>query len=500
MAVAGALGLCHIRGVTRPLIIIVLVAWLPACGTAPGVRPAGEAVEVSFDSNPRTAVVLVDDRIACRATPCTASVAAGPREVTYLLERHAPRTEIVTFGPESPPHVWELTPTFALLSVTSDPPGLPVSAGGRMLGRTPVRGVAVDAGKVSVEVADPCHEAAAQVIELRAGEHRELALVSGRRSYRVRFETALNGKPVVAAVFLDEAPLGETPGELDVPGCARWVRLTADAGETLLPVASLAGGKGVRRVELTPLPAGMSFRVVPAGSFQMGSPPGELGRQADEIPHRVTLSAAFAVQDAEVSRAQWSSVMGVPLVSECTDCPVTDVTFAEAAAFANALSVQAGLPACYDLTDCQGKPGDAYECGSPVPSASIRCAGFRLPTEAEWEYAARAGVDGVPALATAAWYAANSGGRLHPIRTRTPNAWGLHDMLGNAFEWTQDWSAPYSADAVTDPIGASAGATRAVRGGCFSYPTTLVRPAYRDAAAPDQRLPRLGFRLVRALR
>jgi formylglycine-generating enzyme required for sulfatase activity len=128
---------------------------------------------------------------------------------------------------------------------------------------------------------------------------------------------------------------------------------------------------------------------------------------------------------------------------------------------------------------------------------------YRLPTEAEWEYAARAGTEGnrpisEHELPEHAWFIANSGDNPHPVATRKPNAWGLYDMLGNAWEWTADWYAPQTygqADRV-DPTGPEDGRSRVRRGGSYHCPLWQTRPGYRQANTPETRYSVLGFRLV----
>ena len=123
---------------------------------------------------------------------------------------------------------------------------------------------------------------------------------------------------------------------------------------------------------------------------------------------------------------------------------------------------------------------------------------YRLPTEAEWEYAARAGTTGdrygnVDAIA---WYVPNSGRKTHPVGGTTPNAWGLHDMLGNVWEWVEDWYGGYPGGAVTDPRGPRSGSTRVYRGGCWAYDSSSSRASARYEFDADPRSCS-GFRLLR---
>ena len=125
---------------------------------------------------------------------------------------------------------------------------------------------------------------------------------------------------------------------------------------------------------------------------------------------------------------------------------------------------------------------------------------YRLPTEAEWEYAARAGTTGdrYGNLDAIAWFGDNSGGRTQPVGGRAPNAWGLYDMLGNVYEWVEDWYDDYPGGVVTDPRGPGSGAFRVERGGCWFYSAGDCRASFRGAFSPGIGISSLGFRLLRA--
>ena len=126
-------------------------------------------------------------------------------------------------------------------------------------------------------------------------------------------------------------------------------------------------------------------------------------------------------------------------------------------------------------------------------------ASLRLPTEAEWEYACRAGTTGARygKLGEVAWYEDNSDGETHRVGTKAPNAWGLYDMLGNVWEWCQDWHGSYPSGPVTDPTGPSTGSYRVYRGGSWDFAAGGVRAAYRGGDSPGYRNVDLGFRVAR---
>ena len=129
---------------------------------------------------------------------------------------------------------------------------------------------------------------------------------------------------------------------------------------------------------------------------------------------------------------------------------------------------------------------------------------YRLPTEAEWEYAARAGSttkysfgDNEGSLENHAWYSKNSGGTIHEVATKQANAWGLYDMYGNVSEWVQDWAGDYPSGSVTDPTGPASGKNRVVRGGSWQEDASIMPSAVRSSDTPGGQLPVTGFRVLR---
>ena len=217
----------------------------------------------------------------------------------------------------------------------------------------------------------------------------------------------------------------------------------------------------------------MEFVRIPAGTFQMGS----IGRSADsdEAPlMQVRISRAFEISKYEVTQSEWSAVMGLnPSTAVCERCPVTDVSWNDIQGFIRILNQAAG------------KDGP-----------------YRLPSEAEWEYASRAGEMGErysSDIGVIAWYSDNSGGRVHQVGGKQPNAFGLHDMLGNVWELVEDRYAPFSGGQVTDPRGPRVGSNRVLRGGGWYSDANSCRSANRTGIAPGDRDDDIGFRLARTV-
>ena len=231
---------------------------------------------------------------------------------------------------------------------------------------------------------------------------------------------------------------------------------------------------------------------IPAGTFVMGTRDTDDEWFSHSRPVREVRLDSFQLSVYEITQAQYEKVMGNnPSLMKGDDSrPVDQVSWFDAAAFCNKLSELAGLMPCYDIRN---------------RSCIFSRNGFRLPTEAEWEYACRAGTNtryytgnSEGNLDLAGWYRANSQGTTHPVGQKEPNAWGLFDMHGNVWEWCNDWQGSYNDCKNVNPRGPNLGYSRVLRGGGWHYPAPGCCSAYRHRAKPEYRLSAVGFRIARS--
>jgi len=239
---------------------------------------------------------------------------------------------------------------------------------------------------------------------------------------------------------------------------------------------------------------GMTFARIPAGTFMMGSPLSDRDASDDEKPqHEVTISKPFELAIHPVTQGQYRAVTGQsPSHFKGEDSlPVENVSWLDAVEYCNALSRKEKRTPFYAIS------------GTTVTVPNWNANGNRLPTEAEWEYACRAGSEtrfsflDERAIGEYAWYSENSGGKVHPVGLKKPNSFGLYDMHGNVWEWCWDGYEAYKGSPVIDPRGPSQAPNRVDRGGSWYGTAGFARAAYRAGLQPGDRYGSLGFRVAR---
>ena len=316
---------------------------------------------------------------------------------------------------------------------------------------------------------------------------KTITSASANQSYTLPAPTPIVGKltisstPLMADVTLDGKPVGRTP--IDIPNLlvgthtlkiskagyetkTQTITILESKTTTVSPTLTKGGGNAsIGSIEMV---------YVAGGTFTMGAT-AEQGSDADsdEKPtHSVTVSD-FYIGKYEVTQAQWKAVMGSnPSYFKGDNLPVENVSWNDIQEFIKKLNAQTGKR-------------------------------FRLPTEAEWEYAARGGnqskgykYSGSNSIDDVAWYTDNSSSKTHPVGQKTPNELGIYDMSGNVYEWCQDWKGSYSSSSQTNPTGPSSGSGRVLRGGSWSISAWSCRVSYRFSDYPDPRLDGGGFRLA----
>jgi formylglycine-generating enzyme required for sulfatase activity len=233
-----------------------------------------------------------------------------------------------------------------------------------------------------------------------------------------------------------------------------------------------------------------NFVRINGGTFTMDSPASEAGRYDGEVQHTVRVSS-FYLGKHEVTQKEWRDVMGTnPSYFKGDNLPVEKVSWFDAIEYCNRRSVKEGLTPAYTISGS----GDGW-----TVSWNRAAGGYRLPTEAEWEYACCAGSTTAYSTGTGITtsQARYGGSGTIAVGSFAPNWWGLYDMHGNVWEWYWDWYGSYGSGSQTDPAGASSGSNRVARGESWHATVQDVRSTYRNYGTPSYRYYDLGFRVLR---
>ncbi len=483
---------------------------------------------VTVSSDPPEAVIQVDG-VRQGLTPATLAMAAGPRQLELQHPGYKPwtRTVPVTAGSPLTLETAVLAPLDGRLVVNSQPEGASVMVGTRYHGQTPLTIDLPPDQPHKVQLSKAGYAPAAREVTLRSGEETALQVELAPR----RGILYLRGAPPGATLRVDGRDQGPVPEQLTLLAVPHRIEIRKEGFTPVIhqvtprPGFPLELKAGLQRTNATQVPGiiraadGYRLKLIAPARFQMGASRREQGRRANETLRLILLTRPFFMGLKEVSNREFrafdpahdsGSFKGAPL--NLDDQPVAQVTWEQAARFCNWLSRQEGLKPVYKETDGKLRPTD------PMGN------GYRLPTEAEWEFCARYGAaargwkypwgTGYPPPAQSVNIADASAARLlnlvvekyddtfptaSPVGSFAPNPDGLYDLGGNVAEWCHDFYSIYPAQpglVATDPSGPAQGQHHVIRGSSWQDASIrTLRAAYRDYQ--DEARPDLGFRICR---
>ena len=319
------------------------------------------------------------------------------------------------------------------------------------------------------------------------------------------------GKPVPPTLVIPGAFISEVIVPLDsIEYDVEWIvnnSIPKEAEQTLTIALTVEQG-GKQTTYMFTFESVMASRgvLVEGGTFTMGDTWG--GGDSDERPtHKVTFTYDFYIGKYEVTFDEYDAFCNATGKSKASDSgwgrgtrPVINVTWWDAIDYCNWLSEKEKLPKAYD------SDGNLLDKDGRITIDPSKVVGYRLPTEAEWEYAAKGGnksegykYSGSDNVSDVAWYSSNSGSKTQEVGKKAPNELGLYDMSGNVWEWCSDWYGSYSSSAQTNPYNSTAGSRRVVRGGSLDYNASNTRVAVRYGDSPTFTFYFLGFRICRTV-
>ncbi|MCQ2318171.1 MAG: SUMF1/EgtB/PvdO family nonheme iron enzyme [Bacteroidales bacterium] len=466
-----------------------------------------ETATLVIRTSPSDAAIYIDGERAGTGYASKAVSIGAEHRYKVVCDDYYPEENVVLFNSSERKELdVELAPNFGYITVKSTPSGADVYVDDKKAGVTPYQMKKISVGQHVVELRMAGYEPFADMVTIKAGEvDRQFEDVTLEAVLVATGTIVLESNPSGAVITIDGRQYGQTPKTLtDFPvgtytvyfakegyqNLAQNLDLKDGGRETLSvtmsktsvlqqtvsadgTVAGTSGGSAAANKTFTVNGVSFEMVTVKGGTFTMGAT-SEQGSDADsdEKPtHSVTLSDYY-IGKFEVTQELWEAVMGSnPSHFKGSNLPVEKVSWNDCQMFVK------------NLNSLTGK-------------------NFRLPTEAEWEYAARGGnkskgdkYSGSSDKNDVAWYDDNSGGRTRPVGTKSPNELGIHDMSGNVWEWCQDWYGNYGSGSHTNPQGASSGSYRVYRGGGWSSDAEYCRVSNRSNYSPV-RGSNLGFRVV----
>ena len=440
---------------------------------------------VVFQVLPKSATVLINEKIVATDSDGIAILTLNNGTYTYTVsakEHHSESGTVVVNGSKVVKSV-RLNPAHGWLRVLNSktPSGAKVYVDGTYIGQVPFKSDRIPSGTHTVRIEHEKYKVFENKIYISDGKIYEY---SPQLTPRVGTLNVMS-TPAMADVYVDEKHVGQTPLMVDlIIGKHKVVVSKVIMGADPQSVTISEGGMTDVNLTLTKrayanyveTAKGLNMKMifVEGGTFQMGAT-SEQGSDAydDEKPvHSVTLDSYY-IAECEVTQAQWCAVMGTnPSYFTGDNKPVEQVSWNDAQEF------------CRKLSQLTGKR-------------------YALPTEAQWEYAARGGnkskgykYSGSNTISDVAWYSSNSSSQTHSVKQKQPNELGLYDMSGNVYEWCSDWYGDYSSSSQTDPTGPSSGSIRVLRGGSWNYLAGGCRVSIRVSINPSYSFNHVGFRLV----